>query len=249
MHITSVEAADKIKTDGVTELLKCAKPLMFENNDAKFRLSIHGTCFLARFESRYYAVTAKHCLNGFSCECVRIRIIPGELEFLSLKTVTMPRETGWDFSDLAFFEIRHDRMPPALLDSKYFLRLNDHDERDVSEDEILAVVGHPWELNTIDYENIDMDIRTQGFSADGRYAGSAEDKFCSIIRFNNLSPIQDMDGLSGSPVLAFREIEDAVYTHHFAGVLIRGSTTSGTGRFINSSVVIHALQHLSATLP
>jgi hypothetical protein len=234
-----MEAADKIKTDGVTELLKCAKPLMFENNDAEFPLSIHGTCFLARSESRYYVITAKHCLNGFSYESVRIRIIPGELEFLSLKTVTMPRETGWDFSDLAFFEIRHERLSPTVLGSKNFLCLDDRDARGVDKDEILAVVGHPSEINTIDYENID--IRTQGFSADGRYAGPAEDKFCSIIRFNKLSPIKDMDGLSGSPVLAFREIREKEYTHHFAGVLIRGSTASGTGRFINSSIVIQAL--------
>ena len=133
-----------------------------------------------------------------------------------------------------------------MLDSRNFLRLDADEERDVDKDEILAVVGHPSELNIVDYENID--IRTQGFSADGRYAGPAEDKFCSTIRFKQLSPIKDMDGLSGSPVLAFREIEDAVYTHHFAGVLNRGSTASGMGRFINSSVVIHALKHLSATL-
>ena len=242
-----METADKTKTDGVKELLNCAKPLMFENKDAEYPLSIRGTCFLARFESRYYAITAKHCLNGFPFESVKIRIIPGELEFLSLKTLTMPRETDWDFSDLAFFEIRHDRMSQVILGSNNFLGLDEHDGRDVGEDEILAVVGHPWELNKIDYKNID--IHTQGFSADGRYAGPAEDRFCSIIRFNKLSPIKDMDGLSGSPVLAFREVENAVYTHHFAGVLIRGSTTSGTGRYINSSVVIHALKHLSATLP
>lgn len=246
MHITSVETTDKMKTNGVKELLNCAKPLMFANNDAKYPLSMRGTCFLARFESRYYAITAKHCLNGFPYESVRIRIIPGELEFLSLKTVTVPRETGWDFSDLAFFEIRHDRLSPTVLGSKHFLNLDDRDARGVDKDEILAVVGHPWEINTIDYENID--ICTQGFSADGRYAGPAEDKFCSIIRFNKLSPIKDMDGLSGSPVLAFREIREAIYTHHFAGVLIRGSTASGTGRFINSAIVIQALNHLSASL-
>jgi hypothetical protein len=133
-----------------------------------------------------------------------------------------------------------------MLDSNNFLSLGDRDMRGVRKDEILAVVGYPSELNTVDYENID--IRTQGFSADGRYAGPAEEKFCSKIRFNNLSPIKDMDGLSGSPVLAFREIEEAIYMHHFAGVLIRGSTASGLGRFINSVVVIRALKYLAASL-
>jgi hypothetical protein len=73
-----------------------------------------------------------------------------------------------------------------------------------------------------------------------------EDKYCSIIRFNNLDPIKDLDGLSGSPVLAFRETEEKTYTHHFAGVLIRGTKASGMGRFINSNVVIRGLRHLPA---
>jgi hypothetical protein len=238
--------SDKIKPVTIKELLRCAKPLMFENEEAEFRYSVHGTCFLARFKSRYFAITAKHCLNGFPFESVRIRAVPGELEFLSLKTWTVPRETEWDLSDLAFFEIRHDRLSRTMLDSNNFLSLGDRDMRGVRKDEILAVVGYPSELNTVDYENID--IRTQGFSADGRYAGPAEEKFCSKIRFNNLSPIKDMDGLSGSPVLAFREIEEAIYMHHFAGVLIRGSTASGLGRFINSVVVIRALKYLAASL-
>jgi hypothetical protein len=246
VHITNVETTHKTKTNGVIELLRCAKPLLFQNDDVQFRFSIRGTCFLARFESRYYAITAKHCLKGFPYESVRIRIVPGELDFLSLKTLTLPKETDGDFSDLAFFEIRHNNLPSDVLSSKNFLSLSEGDERGVDKNEILAVVGHPSELNSIDYKSID--IRTQGFSVDGRYAGPAEDEFCSIIRFNQLSPIKDMDGLSGSPVLAFREIRDAVYTNHFAGVLIRGSTASGTGRFINSSVVIHALKHLTATL-
>jgi hypothetical protein len=236
-----------MKMNGVKELLNCAKPVMFANNDAEYPISMRGTCFLARFNSRYYAITAKHCLNGFSYESVRIRVIPGELEFLPLKTVTVPRETDFDFSDLAFFEIQNDRLPLAVLDSNNFLSLDNYAEHSVDEDEILVVVGHPSEINRIEYENVD--IYTQGFSPDGRYAGPAEDKFCSKIRFNNLSPLQHLDGLSGAPVLAFKEIEEKVYSYRFAGVLIRATRASGMGRFINAAVVIEALIHLSATLP
>jgi hypothetical protein len=240
-----VKKTGKIKTNGVMESLQCAKPLMFENNDPDFRLSIHGTCFLAKYEFRYYAITARHCLNSFPYESIRIRINPGKLEFLTLKSLTLPRDTDWDFSDLAFFEIRHDCLSPAVLGSKHFLCLDNHTEREADANEILAVVGHPSELNTIeDYGN--GIVRTQGFSPDGRYAGPAEDKNCSKIRFNNLSQIKDLDGLSGSPVLAFREIRDKVYTNaRFTGVLIRGSKESGMGRFINSSVVIQFLKHSS----
>jgi hypothetical protein len=241
----NVKNVGESKTHGIIDLLQCAKPLIFENDGDKFHFSAHGTCFLVQFESHYYAITAKHCLKNFPYESVRIRINPGELEFLVLKNLTLPKETGSDFSDLAFFEVQHERLPTAVLNSTHFLHLDNYAEREVDESEILAIVGHPSELNTVDYENVI--VRTQGFSTDGRYAGPGEDRFCSKIRFNKLEAISDLDGLSGSPVLAFKEIKDAVYTHRFVGVLIRGTKVSGIGRYINSAVVIHALKYLSAT--
>lgn len=234
----------KTQTDAITDVLRCAKPLIFENNEAEFRYSIQGTCFLARFNSHFYAITAKHCLRNFSCESVRIRLNPGELQFLPIKAWTLPRCDNEDFWDLAFFEIEHKHLSPAVLGSKDFLDLDHHSKHGVDKEEILAIVGHPTELNAVDYDN--FIVNTQGFSVDGRYIGPAEDKNCSKIRFNDLSRVKNLDGLSGSPVLAFREVREKTYTYNFVGVLIRATQISGMGRYINSSIVVQALKHLSA---
>ena len=47
------------ESGGIVELLQTAKPLIFENTEAEWRYSIKGTCFMARFGFRYYAITAK----------------------------------------------------------------------------------------------------------------------------------------------------------------------------------------------
>lgn len=200
---------------------------------------------MAQFRSRYYAITAKHCLRDRTYDSVRIRLIPCELNFLTVKQLVVTESEGEDFLDLALFEIESDSLPDEALREKHFLDLNHHSGHSLDKS-ILAVIGYPTELNTIeDYAS--RTINTGGFSADGRYSGPAEDKHCSKMRFNDLAQIKDLNGLSGSPVLAFDEIRENAYRHYFAGVLIRATRESGTGRFINAAVVIALLNRLSVT--
>jgi hypothetical protein len=154
-----------------------------------------------------------------------------------------PRAEDLDFLDLAFLEIESHQLSSEILRSKHFLALDNYAERSLGRQEILAVVGYPTECNTVEYD--EFVVRTKGFSADGRYDGPAEDTHCSRIRFNVLSPIGDLDGMSGSPVLAFEEIQEGLYRHHFAGVLIRATKESGMGRFVNSAIVMEILKRLS----
>jgi hypothetical protein len=79
---------------------------------------------------------------------------------------------------------------------------------------------------------------------DGRGGGPGEEAHCSIMQFNHLQPIEELDGCSGSPVFRFAEISDGPCRHYFAGVLIRGSKQLKTGRSINAEVVIRALDEL-----
>src|SRR5437867_3031957 len=201
------------ESGGIVELLRSAKPLIFENTEAEWRYSIEGTCFMARFGFRYFAIKAKHCLRNWAHSSVLGRLNPGTLELLPVKALMLSKDDGEDFSDLAFFEIEPGLLPPAVLRSTHFLDLTHHDERCLSREEILAVVGYPSERNSVDYDK--FVINTEGYSVDGRYDGPAEVKHCSKIRFNNLARIEDLDGLSGSPVLAFKEVWESAYTHRF----------------------------------
>jgi hypothetical protein len=222
----------------IADLMKCAKPLIFENKDEEFTYSFAGTCFLASFESRHYAITARHCIQSHNYKSARIRLEPGNLTFLQMVGVYYPNGKDYDLYDLAAYEIDSRGIPSAEVVRAHFLDLDYYSKMPVdflTSDSILALRGCPSEINQVDYE--DNVIRTKEFATDGFYDGPAEEKGCSRIRFINLESIESLDGLSGSPVFNLNEIEEKQYSHFFAGVFIRGTKGSLLGRFINAEVV------------
>jgi hypothetical protein len=227
----------------IVDLMLCAKPLIFENQDEQFRYSILGTCFVVSFRGGLYAVTAKHCFDGRERTSVRIRMIPGDLTWLPIRAIHTLGGDG-DFCDLAIVDFNASILPKGIAQPPQCLRLElpASSLQTPADGALLALVGYPASSNCIDYES--FELRTQGFSADGRCTGPAEEEHCSIMRFNKLEPVEHLNGMSGSPVFQFEEIRDGVYRHSFTGVLIRGSKQSNSGRFINAEVVIRALLEL-----
>jgi hypothetical protein len=225
----------------VQDFIHSAKPLMFENGDPDFPYSMQGTCFLAKVAQRAYAITAAHCLVGRTLESVRIRMHPGVLQFMRLNPLRCPIHWDGDREDLAIFEIQRDSFSPKDFLSRNFLSLEQlrFEPFVLDEASILAAAGYPSELNTITYES--YSIMTQANSFDGRYCGPGEESGCSKIRINSLGSLSDMDGLSGSPVLRFTPLGESRYRPHFAGILTRGTSQSGLGRFINAPYVYAAL--------
>jgi len=135
---------------------------------------------------------------------------------------------------LAVFEIQRDSVSEGDLLSNYFLDLQRyrHDSFVLRDDSILALVGFPAEINTIGYD--EYTIMTRGISVDGRYCGPAEENGCSKIRINSLGALEHMDGLSGSPVLEFTPLGGKFYRPQLAGVLIRRTSASRYGRFVDA---------------
>src|SRR6266404_229003 len=113
----------------VTDFTNCAKPLIFENSDSVFPYSIQGTCFLAKFGSAAYVVTARHCLVQRALDSMRIRLHPGILAFCKLTPMDVPETREGDSCDLAIFQIQSGSVSPADLRSNNFLDLNPHRSR------------------------------------------------------------------------------------------------------------------------
>lgn len=172
---------------------------------------------------------------------------PGFFAFLPLKPVHFPGRQGGDSSDLAIFKIRPGSVSTAQLASNTFLDLNPYRCKPfaLQKSSILALVGYPAEINSISYD--DYQIRTEGYSVDGRYDGPGEEIDCSKIRFNNVQKLGNIDGLSGSPILQFTPTGEKTYKHRFAGMLIRGTKASGEGRFINAPAIYRALEGVQAS--
>lgn len=230
----------------VGELMRCAKPLIFENEDEDFSYSIQGTVFLATYENRHFGITAKHSLRNRTNESVRLELNPGDREFLPLKAIHLPSTPGEgeDFTDLAIFEVESKMVNSEIfssghfLDLKYFSRLPCvfHTES------ILVLKGYPSEKNSVDYER--KVIHTQAFVCEASFSGAGESAHCSKLTFKDLSLVQDLDGMSGSPIIKFDKTAMG-FAYVFAGVLIRAGRDAAAGRMINCGVIYKAMQILS----
>jgi len=228
--------------------LNWARPLLFENSDASWRYSMRGSCFLCRFHSRFYAITARHCLSDFSSDAARISgPIEGTqaLQFFDVREIGLPGNGQEDCSDLAFFLIEPALADQAILD-RCCLDLTYCSGEAALANETLIVVGYPWEQNSVEYEN--LRISTKGYAIHGRYHGTADSKHCSRLSFETLGGLNNLDGLSGSPVIAFIKSGEDSYSRRFVGVLIRGSATSRQGSYVDSARVVYFLRQFDAHL-
>lgn len=104
----------------------------------------------------------------------------------------------------------------------------------------MALRGFPVELTNIDFDR--RVIRERAFAADGFHVGPATDKRCHFLQLHDRSQLQDLDGISGSPVFYLREASTNHYLHRFADVVTQDPRKSGDRvRFIHASVLLAAL--------
>ena len=54
-------------------ILKCARPVLFQNADQEWPLSIGGTAFVVNFRNRHFVLTAKHVLKNFRFDQFRVQ--------------------------------------------------------------------------------------------------------------------------------------------------------------------------------
>lgn len=232
----------------VQDLLSCSKPLLFENEDEDFQYSLGGTCFLAKFAGAHYAITASHCLRGYPYEAVRIELDQEDSTFLPISCfhrIEPPPAADTDWADVTIIEFSEALLVDRKRESLAWLDIDELIQRSLTITPGLqfAFRGFPFELGKIDYDC--KSFSRAGFSADASYLRRSPYYRCHVVRFNDLSQIRDVNGLSGTPLFPIVKVPGGVM-HHFAGMLIRASQTSGLGYFIELSIIFSALKKLQA---
>ncbi len=230
------------------DLLKCARPIIFEDNLEGYEYSGSGTFFFARYSGRFYGITAKHCLRDRDKDSIRLLLIdaPKGAELVpirTLHTIEDPPEGMEDWADLAFMELRDESLTEAQKKAPWFVDFDVLIRMGVSmrPGDVLVTRGCPSCIFRIDYEA--LKILTGFFSVDGTYAGRGIDKNTHVFKFSDLSQIENPNGMSGSPVFKIKETEHGV-DYWFAGVILRSTKASGIAFFVDWSVVFQALQML-----
>jgi hypothetical protein len=219
-----------------------ARPLIFDSGVEGYDYGISGTCFLARFRGRKLVITAKHCLKGSDGNDVRIARDSETNSFLPLKQMHKV-EGDSDYCDLVVLEAA-----PELLSYEESSRIPylDLDQlkprtRNIPVGTRLVLPCFPKDLNEVDYDR--FVIHEQRYMPAGTFTGRTSDPGIFGITFGELSQVSSIDGMSGCPVFSIEEHSNLHY-FGFAGMVIRGSVTSLSARFIASEVIFQALGKL-----
>ena len=227
----------------VETLLKCSRQLLWENDDPHFEFTITGTGFLGRFKGRHFFITAKHCLDGYEINQLRVEIVPGSGIFDARKTLHVLQGKE-PYQDLAVIEFDPDLNPKERLGSADFLDLDYFATLPAVHlaGWVFAFRGYPAEKNTPDWDN--KVLKNTTISVDGHWSGKHVKPNTGTFELSapvSELGIADIDGSSGSPVFELFSKTDGV-AYKLAGVLVWEQ--GGIVRFIEAYILFEFLKKI-----
>jgi len=230
--------------DAFHRLLACAHPLNLRLPDEDFPF-FRGSCFTVRHERKLFVLTALHCLTNVDVKKTRIDCGGQENDYFPLKRWSFFEPAGSadsDLVDIAIFEVDVDSMTDAEISRAPRLELADNF---VGVSELpprcdLLLEGYPYELS--DYSPELQVTKRQSCKIFAVYEGPTERPGISKLSFSDFGGLSDLNGLSGSPVLAVRRVSDSEAKYCLAGMIIRATIVGKCGYFIQSEVLMKALK-------
>lgn len=223
------------------EVTACALPLLAEGDDELYPYWFGGTCFLCRHTGALYAVTANHCLRNKTKDEVRIQRNPRSPTFITLTGLATqrqeslhpgdPEQDDWAVFEASEPEESHDDplVPVLCLDEVPDAALPPTGAHR------FIVRGYPNEICGIDYE--DLEIKWKAFHGTATCCGRPSwSQFCFTVKLDDVSGIESIDGLSGSPVFLV-DTKTVPYSYSFAGMALRGSKESALLHVLEARVI------------
>jgi hypothetical protein len=230
-------------------ILDCVRPVLFQNDSRDFPVSFGGSAFLVRYQQqRTFVITARHVLreDEFALSQFRIQRRPDRNGNLLLGK--RYRIRGSDTEDTDQYDIAVWDVIP-VSDSVY----GDYAPYNLWPMEGNTVFspaseylyrGYPRQLRIADYETHRYD---QGsISGSAKYLGRTNLECVRSLELNDLGPIANLDGVSGSPVFQVTQDGDAYAVPSFAGVIIRGSAQTRVANFVEGRRVLDMLGQIVA---
>lgn len=234
-------------------ILKCARPVLFQNADQEWPLSIGGTAFVVKFRNRYFVLTAKHVLKNFRFDQFRVQYRVDSNYFIPLTAMYTLRD-----QNPSEFASDDDQFDVVVWTTDNEHLLTDHFGKDL-----------PYPLLSIDqatlfspnasYLYCGFPTEMRSYDPDRRHmqqaAVSGEAKYLERTRYMGLHKLQllrvqdwlkDLDGFSGSPVFQINHDEGKYSRDAFAGMLLRGSRPSDVAYFLEHRRIIELLEYVYA---
>lgn len=222
-----------------------AKPILFETGLDETPYAGAGTGFLVLFRSGVYLFTAGHVVDRENLD--HLVIFPNDesresIPFDARFSVLKPDSKRNDFGDLTIIRVALDKLAIADGSMMHAIRLDTvHDRWKTAPSEYqFACFGYPTEGREVDYEKYRI-ASTQHLLI-GRLAQGGAAPHCFELDIDDFNGVSELDGLSGSPVVAIPRPRSGRGDASFCGMAIRGSKVHGRLRFIDAAVLRRALE-------
>lgn len=227
------------------------RPVVFEQDDEEFPYWGKGSSFLVSNEKNYYWVTADHVIQNLGGSADSVLIFPTDnsrvaLPFNLQARIKRDESDPKEFEDIVVLRIdlpsfqREGDQPLSAQDIVYGAM----PAEDLNKGDDLAVIGYPSECRAVDYE--DCKIKYHRKKLSGIYAGqSSIGQYCHELHINDLSGVNDCDGLSGAPIFNFVEKQcqqRRVIVPTIVGIVLRGGSESNILHFVSANVLINVIR-------
>ncbi|UUZ76251.1 serine protease [Polaromonas sp. P1(28)-13] len=216
---------------------------MKETGHSVYPYTFGGTVFLVGYENRVHVVSSRHALNLDALTPLCIFVRDGSRQRIPLTSVhyAQPGLISDDYADIALIKVD---MPAARRKHARRATLIDLDRsmpdwalyRDTTR---FVVLGFPDDLSLVDYEQ--GVIQNQRCVLHGRYAGPASARYVHSLQVQS-GALTTFSGFSGGPVFSWIQRLGFRPQLSLCGVAIQGSVTSGLIHFIESSILMNALE-------
>jgi hypothetical protein len=242
----------------VLDITNCARPVLFQNNDAGWPFSNGGTAFVVTFRDRHFVVTATHVLGlrNFDLGQLRVQYRPDLNQFLPLTALLyddpVPGNDDTDRYDVAVLSVDDAALQTDLFGDYQPYTMQPIDRMTIFNAAAAYIYkGYPISERRLDFEHEnDRRAMTTGVTTQAGYVGRTTGDAVHELALRDLTPVRDIDGMSGSPVFQVLQDPDGIHsTETFAGMLIRGGLAAGRAYFLEHSRIIDLLERMVAHPP
>lgn len=235
---------EAISPEALSRLAASIQPLVFETEIPEFPYATKGTVFLVGYKGRAFVLTARHALGPDRLSPVCVFPSDASQRILPLKDVLFVPEAVVpdDYVDLAVIEIdvaniEHEELGKASLID---MALASGEWLPHAHSSGFVILGFPEEHSFVDYAA--EEIGTVRIAMAGRYCKPSSIEHLHELEIVDAPPLSTYSGFSGSPVFALIAQPDGGTAITLCGMALRGDASSRRVHFLDSSVLLDALE-------
>lgn len=232
----------------IENLSLAVQPLVFESGINDFPYTTLGTVFLVGHNGKIYVITTRHGLSAENLPAICVFPTDTSQKIFPLgRMLSVPRtDEPEDFMDFAIIDVdANAKMDPELGQA----RLIDFEKAykpgwDADADQMaFYVFGYPSERSEINFET--QELRTDRIVLSGKYGGQSSLPYLHRLQITDSQCFESYSGFSGGPVFGIHTNSFGNVKPILCGMAVRGTPSSATIYFLDSSVLRDALEFKS----